>query len=330
VTGVQTCALPIYETLEIVAEKASNKRLELVCLVQPSVPERVIGDPGRLRQVLLNLVNNAIKFTAQGEVVVRTKIVADAAFTDDMVRIRVEVQDSGIGIPADVQPRLFSAFSQADASTTRKFGGTGLGLSICQRLIDAMGGEIGVESEPGKGSCFWFELPLPVVPVSERKLPLPLALHGRRVLIVDDNPINRELLVIQLGRVGLIADVFDSPAAVMTHLQAQAVDYALAILDMQMPEMNGLALAQSIHAIPAYDKLPLVMLTSLTVQGQARKAREANFSAFLTKPIREQQLLQCINEVLHLPADAEAPELVTMHTLAEREAAAKQIGRAHV
>lgn len=311
------------ETLEIVAEKASNKRLELVCLVQPSVPERVIGDPGRLRQVLLNLVNNAIKFTAQGEVVVRTKIVADAALPDDMVRIRVEVQDSGIGIPADVQPRLFSAFSQADASTTRKFGGTGLGLSICQRLIDAMGGEIGVESEPGKGSCFWFELPLPVVPVAERKLPLPLALHGRRVLIVDDNPINRELLVIQLGRVGLIADVFDSPAAVMTHLKAQAVDYALAILDMQMPEMDGLALAQSIHAIAAYDKLPLVMLTSLTVQGQARKAREANFSAFLTKPIREQQLLQCINEVLHLPADADAPELVTMHTLAEREAAAK-------
>lgn len=311
------------ETLEIVAEKASNKSLELVCLVQPSVPERVIGDPGRVRQVLLNLVNNAIKFTEQGEVVVRTKVVADPGLQEDCVRIRVEVQDSGIGIARDVQPKLFSAFSQADASTTRKFGGTGLGLSICQRLIDAMGGEIGVESEPGRGSCFWFELPLPVVPLAERKLPLPMVLQGRRVLIVDDNPINRELLQIQLGRVGLIAEVFDSPAAAIAHLQAESVDYALAVLDMQMPQMDGLALAQAIHAIDAYSKLPLVMLTSLTVQGQARKAREASFSAFLTKPIREQQLLQCINEVLHLPVDAEMPQLVTMHTLAEREAATK-------
>jgi PAS domain S-box-containing protein len=311
------------ETLDIVAEKASSKNLELVCLVQPSVPERVIGDPGRMRQVLLNLVNNAIKFTEQGEVVVRTKVVADPALADGYVRIRVEVQDSGIGIPADVQPKLFSAFSQADASTTRRFGGTGLGLSICQRLIDAMGGKIGVQSEPGSGSCFWFELPLPVAEVAERRLPLPLALQGRRVLIVDDNPVNRELLEIQLGRVGLVSDVFDSPASVIAHLQSEVVDYALAILDMHMPEMDGLALAQAIHATESYDDLPLVMLTSLTVQGHARKAREANFSAFLTKPIREQQLLQCINEVLHLPPDPQAPQLVTMHTLAEREAAGK-------
>ena len=311
------------ETLDIVAEKASSKRLELVCLVQPSVPERVLGDPGRLRQVLLNLVNNAIKFTEHGEVVVRTKVVADQSPQNGWVRVRVEVQDSGIGIPLDVQPKLFNAFSQADASTTRKFGGTGLGLSICQRLIDAMGGEIGVQSEPGRGSCFWFELPLPVVSVAERKPPLPLALQGQRVLIVDDNPINRELLVIQLGRVGLVADVFDGAPAAIAHLQRAEVDYALAILDMQMPQMDGLALAQSIHAIDPYSKLPLVMLTSLTVQGHARKAREANFSAFLTKPIREQQLLQCINEVLHLPVDIESPQLVTTHTLAEREAAVK-------
>lgn len=311
------------ETLDIVAEKAANKHLELVCLVQPSVPERVLGDPGRLRQVLLNLVNNAIKFTDSGSIVVRTQVLESPDSDQGLSRIRVEVLDSGIGIPADVLPRLFNSFSQADASTTRKFGGTGLGLSICKRLIEAMGGEIGVQSQVGDGACFWFELPLTVVASTERKPSFPVELQGRRVMIVDDNAVNRELLTIQLGRVGLLPEVFESPAAALSHLRTTKSEYALAILDMQMPEMDGIALAEAIHGLDAYAGLPLVMLTSLTIQGHARMAREANFSAYLTKPIREQQLVQCINEVLHLePADVSAP-FVTVHTLAERDAAAK-------
>lgn len=311
------------ETLDIVAEKAANKRVELVCLVQPSVPERVLGDPGRLRQVLLNLVNNAIKFTDSGSIVVRTQVLPSLDADSGLTRIRVEVLDSGIGIPADVLPRLFSAFSQADASTTRKFGGTGLGLSICKRLIEAMGGEIGVQSQVGEGACFWFELPLRVVASAERKPSFPIELRGRRVMVVDDNAVNRELLTIQLGRVGLLPDVFESPATALTHLAATKIEYALAILDMQMPEMDGIALAEAIHGVEAYVDLPLVMLTSLTMQGHARIARAANFSAYLTKPIREQQLIQCINEVLHLNSADEPPPLITVHTLAEREAAAK-------
>ena len=308
------------ETLDIVAEKAGQKKLELVCLVQPSVPERVLGDPGRLRQVLLNLINNAIKFTAAGEIVIRVNTAAQA---EAEVLLRVEVRDTGIGIPADVLPRLFSAFSQADASTTRKFGGTGLGLSICKRLVEAMAGVIGVESTAGQGACFWFELPLRVVSAASQGPSLPVELRGQRVIGVDDNATNRELLAIQLGRMGLQPTILATADELLQTLESDPAPYALAILDMQMPNRNGIELAESIHRLAAHGRLPLVLLTSLTVAGHARLAREAHFSAYLTKPVREPQLQQCINEVLQVGGSEKPAPLVTVHSLAEREAAAK-------
>ncbi|MEA2626767.1 MAG: two-component system, sensor histidine kinase and response regulator, partial [Candidatus Binatota bacterium] len=314
----------IAEALELLADKAHGKDLELAYLLHPSLPACVNGDPGRLRQVLVNLVSNALKFTQAGEVVVRARVACE---DDRDVLVRIEVEDTGLGIsPAD-QERLFTPFTQVDASTTRKFGGTGLGLSISKRLCEMMGGEIGVRSELGKGSTFWFTIRLGKSLAPEVAPEPPVELAGLRALVVDDNATNREILRLQLSGWGLEVDTAEgaAPALEMAVSAPAERPYALAILDYLMPGLDGIGLARAIRSQPKLARLPLILLTSAGQRGQAAKARSAGVFAYLLKPVRPSQLLACIKEVLsgERPAKPGAAPLVTRHTLAEQQARAR-------
>jgi PAS domain S-box-containing protein len=304
------------DVLELFAEPASAKGLELACLVHPGVPTWIAGDPGRLRQILTNLVSNAVKFTESGEIVMRATCAEE---TDDEALIRFEVTDTGIGIAPKAQGRLFQAFSQADASTTRKYGGTGLGLAISRRLAEALGGTIGVESAPGHGSTFWFtgrfakrSAPRTTPHAAEREL------HNLRVLCVDDNGTNRTLLELQLTAWGMQVDcVADGPSA-LARLEAahrHGTPYALAILDMQMPDMDGLQLARAIKADPDLAPLPLIMLSSFSQRGQAQVAQHAGIAAYLTKPVRQSQLYDGIVTVMSTSSEPQPMLLVRRQSL---------------
>jgi signal transduction histidine kinase/CheY-like chemotaxis protein len=292
------------DVLELLAEPAAGKGLELAGWLQPEVPIWVAGDPGRLRQILTNLVGNAVKFTTRGEVVVRTALVEAHA---DTVLLRFAVTDTGIGIPLEVQARLFQAFSQADGSTTRKYGGTGLGLAISQRLVTMMGGTIGVESTPGQGSTFWFTVRLArrLAPAAAADATLP-ELQGRRVLCVDDHAINRAILEAQLSAWGMHVDcVADGPAALarLRDAHADGQPYDLAVLDYQMPEMDGLELARTIKANPALAPMRLVMLSSVNQHGQGAAAQQAGIALSLTKPVRQSSLYNCLLTVMGAAAE---------------------------
>ena len=243
---------------EMMALRAHEKGLVLGCVVAPEVPSALRGDPGRLRQILVNLTGNAVKFTAQGEVIIRVSLVSE---TPSEVRLRFAVRDTGIGIPADKLGKLFTKFSQVDSSTTRTYGGTGLGLAISKQLAELMGGEIGVQSEPGKGSEFWFTVRLAKAPAHEpAAMPISPDLRGVRVLVVDDRPVNREILLILLKSWGLRpAEAADGPAAVQALTQAKAAQdpFAIAILDMQMPGMDGIALGRAIKTDPDLEGHPV-------------------------------------------------------------------------
>jgi CheY-like chemotaxis protein/signal transduction histidine kinase len=289
----------IEDVLDLLAERAARKGLELGCLIHPDVATWVAGDPGRLSQILTNLVGNAVKFTSRGEVVVRTTLLAAMA---DTTLLRFAVTDTGIGIAAESQGRLFQAFSQADGSTTRKYGGTGLGLAISQRLATAMGGSIGVESTPGQGSTFWFtaRLGTQVAPHEAELLTLP-ELRGMRVLGVDDHAVNRAILEAQLGAWGLHVDCVSDGAAALFRLraaQAEGHPYALAILDYQMPGMAGLELAEAIGADPLLAPTRLIMLSSVSQRGHGTAAQRAGIAAMLTKPVRQSHLFNCLLAVM--------------------------------
>ena len=315
----------VEDVLELLAERAHRKGLELVALVDPAIAVTVAGDPGRLRQVLTNLVGNAVKFTAEGEVVVRATLVEEF---DDAAVMRVEVRDTGIGIPSDGQRRLFQPFSQADDSTTRKYGGTGLGLAISKQLVELMGGTIGVESAEGQGSAFWFTVRLlkgrdvtPPVPLSLKDL------HGIHVLAVDDNATNRKLLDQQLSVHGLLVETSagGEDAIARVHASQQVgFAYELAIVDMMMPGMDGLELGRRLKRDPAFGDGSLILLTS-GQPGQAAEARSAGFSGYLTKPVRRAQLVACIQSVLgQVPSGRETPTpFVTRHELAAMESPTK-------
>ena len=311
----------VEEVMSLLAEKAHAKKLELACLVHHDVPAALRGDPGRLRQILLNLVGNAIKFTEKGEVVLRARLEEQL---DKAVIVRFEVTDTGIGIASADRERLFRPFTQADGSTARKFGGTGLGLAISRQLVELMGGRIGVESEEGRGSTFWFTTRLLTQPEGTRARPKPREnLRGLRVLVVDDNLTNRAILTEQARSWRMeVEDAADGEKA-LERLRAAASRggrYDLAIVDMQMPGMDGLELGRAIHRDSLLAGTRLIMLTSIGLRGMAEESRRAGFSGFLTKPVGQSQLYDCLATVMGgaAPTTAEAP-LVTRHTIKEEK-----------
>jgi PAS domain S-box-containing protein len=279
------------EVAALLTEDAQGKGLELIAYCRPEVPARLAGDAGRIRQILLNLASNAVKFTASGEVAIRVNVVEQDAGT---AVVRFEVSDTGIGIDAADHLRLFDSFSQADASTTRRYGGTGLGLAICRRLTEAMGGEIGLTSTPGEGSTFWFAIRLPVAE-TPAGVPEPLftgLLAGLRVLVVDDNATNRLVLESQLTAWGLRPDAVADAATALDRSRTAAATgqpYDIAVLDMCMPDTDGLELAHELTADPALREIRLIMLTS-THHLTKTDMTAAGISEWLTKPVRGSEL----------------------------------------
>jgi PAS domain S-box-containing protein len=267
--------------------RAAEKDVELAVSIGADVPPAVVGDGSRMRQVLVNLLGNAVKFTAQGEIVVRVVLQADEDATE---RLRVEVSDSGIGIEPDKLPDLFQSFSQADATTTRKYGGTGLGLSIAKQLVELMGGEIGAYSTPGVGSTFWFTLPC-VRGTSADAAPPVMDLTGIRLLIVDGDATSRGIIARQSAGWGVIPDSADSGRAALRRLE-RAADlgrpFELAVIDMHMPEMDGLELARAIRANPRLRSTRLIMLSSAPVR--TAEARAAGIDGSLAKPVGQARL----------------------------------------
>ncbi|MFO7534390.1 MAG: response regulator [Kiritimatiellia bacterium] len=282
----------------LMALHAHEKGLELICALAPEVPIYLSGDPGRLRQVLANLAGNAIKFTQVGEIAVRAALLSE---TETEALIRFSVRDTGIGITADKRDVLFLKFSQVDPSTTRKYGGTGLGLAISKQLAEMMGGEIGVESEPGKGSEFWFTARFTKQANQQRDLATPADISGTHILVVDDNATNREVVRAQLLSWGTRPEEApDGPTALrMLRLAHEAGDpFQAAVLDMQMPIMDGIALARTIKEDGALKDTHLVLLTSMGQQGEPRKMKELGFSAVLTKPARQSDVFDSLAAVL--------------------------------
>jgi CheY-like chemotaxis protein/HPt (histidine-containing phosphotransfer) domain-containing protein len=290
----------VESALELVAASASGKGLELAYLFGQGLPSVIVGDAGRLRQILINLLNNAIKFTDTGEVVLSVDGKALESGEDEVGRwhrLHFAVRDSGIGIPTDRQSRLFESFSQVDASTTRRYGGTGLGLAISKRLCELMGGTIWVESQVGKGSTFHFTIQAEQAPgpaPADQQGPPP-QLHGRRVLIVDDNATNRHILMRQAESWGMLARDTASPDQALEWIRG-GDPFDLAILDMQMPEMDGVGLAKEIGRYRDVRALPLLLLTSLGSREGVGGGVE--FAASLTKPIRPSQLYDTLMNVL--------------------------------
>ena len=285
----------IEEAVELFAEPAGKKGVDLTCFLPNEIPDAVIGDPVRLRQVLLNLVGNAMKFTERGEVSLRVHCLSQEA---DRVILKYEVRDTGIGIPGETQKRLFTAFSQADGSTTRRFGGTGLGLAIVRQLVHLMGGEVGIESVPGQGSTFWFTTQLGYNPKQHSKeSALSRSLAGTRVLIVDDNATNRFILEAQLQGWEAETIIADS-AAMALDLLKQAVTEGttvdLAILDIHMPDMDGIELSRVMKADPALRTIPLLALSSVEPDSSSGLSASSNFFAWLRKPARQSMLLDCL------------------------------------
>ncbi len=276
----------IEETIELLAPRVASKGLELFCAVEEAVPKYFLGDPGRLRQVLMNLVGNAIKFTDHGEVVVQASLVKTEV---DSAHVRMEVCDTGIGIEPAVQARLFRPFTQADVSTSRRFGGTGLGLAISKQLIELMGGQIGVNSTPGAGSKFWLILHLPTINRSDEQ-GRDLSLYGRRVLIVDDHQTNRRILRQLAVGWGMIPSEAASARVALDLLSRVERAFDVVILDFQMPGMDGLELARSVRSNAGTALLPLVLLTPFGWSKGSAEAKELGIAALLTKPVRRDRL----------------------------------------
>lgn len=350
----------IEESLDLLAHKAAEKNLELAYLIDPSVPKMIVGDVTRLRQILVNLIANAVKFTPQGEVVISVKarqlgrgrgvgepgsreanLRQESADLIDGTRqpisvgkpeekaaipnqkskiknlkyaIRFAVKDTGIGIPSDRIDRLFKPFSQVDSSTSRHYGGTGLGLAISRQLTEMMGGRIWVESEGGQGSTFYFAVVATSVPTSTlaESSHSQQLLAGKRLLIVDDNATNRQILTLQAIAWGMISRTATSGEEALSWLSHQET-FDIAILDMQMPQMDSLNLAAEIRKLPNARTLPLVMLTSLGKSEIELQAQQANFAAFVNKPIKQSQLYNVLSGLLGEPAALPSPRSQPAH-----------------
>ena len=311
----------VEDVLGLLYESAAQKKLELVCDIAPDLTTAVVGDPSRMRQILTNLVGNAIKFTAHGEIIVQVR--AEEA-TDRETRLRFAVTDTGIGIAPEAQARLFKSFSQADSSTTRKFGGTGLGLAISKQLVELMGGSIGVESAEGLGSTFWFTLglaPSVALEASAQREGL-LGLAGLRVLIVDDREINRTVLCRQMSHFGLLPTVTSSGPEALKALQAAneaGSPFDIGVLDHQMPGMDGIALARQIKKTPAFAPLHLLMLSSATTGEDTSDAAEAGIGVVLRRPLRQEALLHTLCALVGLPDRRRNPRTASLPTAVPEE-----------
>lgn len=304
------------------AKRAHDKGLEIACLIDPDLTTNLRGDPGRIRQILVNLVGNAIKFTHQGEVIIRAETISQE---DQHAVIHFSVQDTGIGIPYERQAAVFERFTQADGSTTRTYGGTGLGLTISKQLVEIMGGKIGLTSTPGIGTTFWFDIKFEQPPLEKRDTaPLSLGpvvnLTQARVLVVDDNQTNRMVLTKNVEALGSRVDTVPSGAKALEVLRNayRAGDpYHVVLLDMQMPGMDGEQTARAIKSDPALKEIKILILTSMGQRGDAVRLEALGCSGYLLKPVKQQMLFDAVAAVLGTKED-KTPALITRHVLAEK------------
>lgn len=304
----------VEETTNLLGEQAHRKGLELGCLVDAPVPSWVAGDPGRLRQVLLNLLGNAVKFTSEGEVLLRVDC---AAHDTRSVTLRFSISDTGIGIPPEVQEKLFQPFTQADSLMTHQHGGTGLGLTICKRLVELMRGQIGLESAVRRGSTFWFTLPLLI---SDRSSDEPSRdLSELRLLVVDDNATNRKILESQLNATGATVECLDGGPAALQALAAalqKNVPYHAVLVDHLMPHMDGIGFAQAVRSRPEFSDLAIILLSSHVNRLSPEELKQAGLAACILKPVRLDQLRSCITKALRY-APALSPAAKTQPPRAE-------------
>jgi len=299
---LSTC---VEEVVELLAPSAHKKGLEIGALIEHNVPTHLKGDTGRLRQILMNLISNAIKFTSAGEVLVQAEL---RSLSSTTATIHFDITDTGLGISPEDQRKLFTPFTQVDASTTRKYGGTGLGLAICKQLVTLMGGVIGVESQMGKGSKFWFEvlftkLVEPVLPKCDRGL-----LSDRRLLLVDNNATNYKIIYHQATHWGMQVDYADSIAVALKAIQEtgeQGKSYHVALVDMQIPQINGMTIGEQIKANSAIAEIPLIMLTSSNQRDEVQQALKIGFGAYLVKPIKPSRLLDTIITIFKTHPESE-------------------------
>ncbi|MGO9231649.1 MAG: response regulator [Bryobacteraceae bacterium] len=300
--------------------RAAEKKLELTCEVASEVPEMLVGDPTRLSQVVTNLVGNSLKFTERGEIVVKAEL---KSRDGDSLLLHVTVRDTGIGIPPEKQARIFEAFSQADGSTTRKYGGTGLGLTISLRLVKMMGGEMWVESEPGQGSCFHFTACLGVSKLARASRAVsPHVPEGAQFVVVDDNATNRRILRDNLGKCGadiLVAECATEALGLMRERAVAGKPVTLLVTDAQMPEMDGFELAERVRDDPKLAGTPIMMLTSAGQRGDVARCKELGISAHLTKPVSQSELYEAIFMLLDQTAATSVPgALITREAIHQR------------
>jgi CheY-like chemotaxis protein/nitrogen-specific signal transduction histidine kinase/HPt (histidine-containing phosphotransfer) domain-containing protein len=313
---IETLDFDIRDLLEdfsgMMAVRAQQKGLEFLCAAHPEVPSYLQGDPGRLRQILTNLTENAFKFTEKGEVAVRAAVVSK---NDNEAMLRFSVRDTGIGIPADKIDMLFDKFTQVDASMTRRYGGTGLGLAISKRLSELMGGEIGVSSEKGKGTEFWFTVRLALQPQRDRTRTIPAQIRGVRILVVDDNATNREILTTRLASWGaIVVESPDGPSALKAMVQAKETQkpFGVVVVDMKMPGMDGLMLGRAIRSDERLKETCLMIMTSLDQRGNDDLAA-IGFAACMTKPVRPSELYNHLTAALTSVTKPEALQPSSKH-----------------
>ena len=293
--------------LDMFAPRARARGLDLRSMIDPDLPGWLVGDPKRLRQILINLVGNAVKFTERGRVHVAFNV---ARVVDRQIDLRVEVTDTGIGMDADAKAKLFNKFSQADASITRRFGGTGLGLAICRQLVELMDGNIGVESEPGRGSTFWFEVPL-LRGISPAGRPSVCARNSEqtvlgsvpggdgapRILLVEDNKINQTLALALLEKAGYRADIAENGEAAIGAVEK--TDYALVLMDVQMPVMDGVEATRRIRQLPGRkSNVPIIAMTADAMNGACERYLEAGMQSYVSKPIDARRFIEIVRETL--------------------------------
>ena len=310
-----------YDVCELIRPRVADRPIEILCRIDDNLPANVQGDPGRFRQVLVNLMGNAAKFTEKGEIEMAIRVMAER---DDEIELDCTIRDTGIGLEKSKFEAIFEEFQQADGSTTRKYGGTGLGLAISRKIAKLMNGQIWVESEVGEGTTFHFETVMRKSPKPQRRLPPPQDLTGKRILVVDDNPINNDIVRNMLERGGMVVSAITEAEQTIATLQAGALEgrpYDLAILDLKMPVISGIELARQIRAqVAPLADLPLLAYTS-SLEKTASRCKEAGFSAFLTKPCRSKLLYRTLARMVVADTEPDVnnkeDRLVTQYSVRE-------------